>query len=193
MNIIYLLIVILVPIIPAYLLFKKLKSSAEASGPISPIKEFSVKFGGAFAGYFPIFLLLYFKLPNTFEEIKQSQPWEITGTIKDADTKKIIEDPYGDLQVVLKPFSDVTDAGMITLYLLERKTPIGEEKLDYVLRIEDKKGIYVSTDAINLDDLKNQSKNSNKIQIPDSFLMLSKKIKELKDSITTSPIMEISN
>ena len=193
MNIIYLLIVILVPIIPAYLLFKKLKSSAEASGPISPIKEFSVKFGGAFAGYFPIFLLLYFKLPNTFEEIKQSQPWEITGRIKDAATNKIIEDPYGDLQVILKPFSDVTDDGKITLYLLETPTLIGEEKLDYVLRIEDKKGIYESTNAINLDDLKNQSKNPNKIWIPDSLLMLSKKPKESTDSITTSPIMEISN
>src|SRR5437867_686147 len=85
MNIIYLLIVILVPVIPAYLLFKKLKSSAEASGPISPIKEFTVKFGGAFAGYFPIFLLLYFKLPHEFaQKTSKELLWEISGNVTDA-------------------------------------------------------------------------------------------------------------
>jgi hypothetical protein len=93
--------VILVPIIPAYLLFKKLKSSAEAAGPVSPIKEFTVKFGGAFAAYFPIFLLLYFKLPNQFAQ--QPDPikdlWEIKGNVTDATTNRLIQSSAADLVI----------------------------------------------------------------------------------------------
>ena len=175
MNIIYLLIVILVPIIPAYLLFKKLKSSAEAAGPISPIKEFSVKFGGAFAGYFPIFLLLYFKLPNSFkEEAKKCEFWEITGTIRDAVTKKTIQNSDAELKLNLEPFSRVNKTGTFTLYLVPIPTPLGVDKLNYELQIEDENDIYFSNDAIKLDDFRKES-SGRQIILPDSFLMLSKK------------------
>src|SRR6185436_18881920 len=123
--------------IPAYLLFKKLKSSAQVTGPISPIKEFSVKFGGAFAGYFPIFLLLYFKLPNTLkEEANQCEFWEVTGTITDAATNKTILDPKADLTLKLEPFSSVNKTGTFTLYLVPIPTPVGADKLNYQLRVE---------------------------------------------------------
>jgi hypothetical protein len=59
-RIIYLLIIIIAPVIPAFLLFKFLpKSSANASGPF---KGLQIKLGGAFAGYFPVFLLLILKI-----------------------------------------------------------------------------------------------------------------------------------
>jgi hypothetical protein len=191
MNIIYLLIVILVPIIPAYLLFKKLKSSAEASGPVSPIKEFSVKFGGAFAGYFPIFFLLYFKLPNEFtQQTKSEEPWEIIGTIKDATTNKTIQkNSDAELQVVLQPFSRVKESGSFTLYLVSTK-PIGKEILDYELQIEDKKGVYLSSDVIQLDEFRDQFKDTRKIKIPDSCLKLTKKPTGLVDSVSVSPPKE---
>ncbi len=190
-NIIYLLIVILVPIVPAYLLFKKLKSSAEATGPVSPIKEFTVKFGGAFAGYFPIFLLLYFKLPNKFSY--QPDPvkdlWEISGNVTDANTHRPIQTSEGNLQVILEPTSKVT-SGTFTLYLLSSLFH-GKEKLDYRLQVEDNKGGYLSSNEINLDNFREQFKNSQEIHLPDSCLMLSRKTTIAADSAKIGDLNEI--
>jgi hypothetical protein len=44
-----------VPILPAFLLFKAIKSNANLSGPF---KGMTVKLGGAFAGYFLVLLLM---------------------------------------------------------------------------------------------------------------------------------------
>ena len=43
----------LLPLVPAYLLFRALPSQAEISGPF---KGMTVKLGGAFAAYFLVFL-----------------------------------------------------------------------------------------------------------------------------------------
>lgn len=48
----------LVPMIPAYVLFKTLGGKAEVTG--AEFYGFNVKLGGAFAGYFALLLLLYF-------------------------------------------------------------------------------------------------------------------------------------
>jgi len=190
-NIIYLLIVILIPIIPAYLLFKKLKSSAEASGPISPIKEFTVKFGGAFAGYFPIFLLLYFKLPHQFTQNDiPTDVWLITGTVTDAATHKKIQNSEA-LHLTLQPSSTVPNA-KVNLWLPTTKRP-GTEYVDYSLRIEDTSKIYFSSNLIYLGDLKptnlGQLRN---IALPDSDLMLTKKT-TLSDDAMVKPAKEINN
>ena len=188
-NIIYLLIVILVPIIPAYLLFKKLKSSARASGPISPIKDFTVKFGGAFAGYFPIFLLLYLKLPHQFTQVSTKKDlWEITGNVKDADTNKKIQSSQADLQVILEPYSKVK-GGTFTLYLPSAIIN-GKEKLDYRLQVEDNKEVYLSSNELNLDEIKDQFKKTRVIQLPDSVLMLTKKITATVDTLKVQPARE---
>jgi len=191
MNVIYLLIVILVPIIPAYLLFKKLKSSAKASGPISPVKDFTVKFGGAFAGYFPIFLLLYFKLPHQFtQESTKKDLWEITGNVRDADTNKKIQSSQADLQVILEPYSKVK-GGTFTLYLPSAIIN-GKEKLDYRLQVEDNKEIYLSSNELNLDEIKDQFKKTKVIQIPDSVLMLNKKVSASVDTVKVLPVKEVN-
>jgi hypothetical protein len=191
-NITYLLIVILVPIIPAFLLFKKLKSSAEASGPISPIKEFTVKFGGAFAGYFPIFLLLYFKLPHQFsQENDVDNLWEVKGNVLDATTRSKIKSNQADLQVVLEPYSKVK-GGVFTIYL-PSSIINGKEKLDYRLQVEDNKEVYLSSNELNLDDLKDQFKKTRVIQLPDSALMLNKKDIVSVDTLSVQPVTESPN
>jgi uncharacterized membrane protein len=77
-NIIYLLVVILAPIFPAFLLFmiKGLQSTANASGPY---KGMAIKVGGAFGGYFIVFFILVFKLPNEFASAKKSE-WRVNAT-----------------------------------------------------------------------------------------------------------------
>ncbi len=60
MDILYLAAMILLPIVPAFLLFKLLAAAGQVSGKLM---GFSIKLGGAFAGYFAVLLLLMFELP----------------------------------------------------------------------------------------------------------------------------------
>ncbi len=48
-------VVTLLPIVPAYVLFRALPSQAEVSGPFQGM---TIKLGGAFSAYFIVFLLL---------------------------------------------------------------------------------------------------------------------------------------
>lgn len=73
LNVIYLLIIIFAPILPAFIFFKFLpKNKAAVAGPF---KGFQVKIAGAFAGYFLIFIILIgyvkplLKPPSTSEKL----------------------------------------------------------------------------------------------------------------------------
>ncbi len=55
-DLVFMISTILVPIVPAYLLFKLLDSKGTADGKVL---GFNVKLGGAFAGYFAVVLLIY--------------------------------------------------------------------------------------------------------------------------------------
>jgi hypothetical protein len=59
-RLLYIAVLVLVPIIPAYLLFRALPSEATASGPF---KGLSIKLGGAFAGYFLVLLAIAYLVP----------------------------------------------------------------------------------------------------------------------------------
>lgn len=198
-NTIYLLIIILVPIIPAYLLFKKLKSSAEANGPITPAKSFGVKLGGAFAGYFSIFLPLYIKVPLKFSqpEIKHATQvnaqlnsaedvWFIKGNVRDGSTGNLIRDPAAELRVVIKPDFEVS-GGTFGIFLPSSMT-MGKKRLRYKLQIEDKNNVYASSTDIDLDNFWDLRKDSSIIILPDSLFLLGKKPKSgFVDTIRTTP------
>ena len=51
---IFLVVIVLIPMIPAWLIFKNLPSEAAVKGPF--IKGLKVNLQGAFAGYFVIFI-----------------------------------------------------------------------------------------------------------------------------------------
>jgi len=60
MDLIYLAATILVPIVPAAFLFKALPSKPGSTGSITGrFQGMELKFGGAFAGYFAIFFLVF--------------------------------------------------------------------------------------------------------------------------------------
>jgi len=73
---VWLIVTILVPIVPALILFWALPSAGEAEGTFQGMR---LKFGGAFAGYFGIFVLLLFygKAPAP-----QWEAWEVRGEVK---------------------------------------------------------------------------------------------------------------
>ncbi|HYJ80564.1 MAG TPA: hypothetical protein VEW03_13210 [Longimicrobiaceae bacterium] len=73
-SILYVIVLVLLPIIPAYFLFKALPSRADVSGPL---KGLTVKLGGAFAGYFLLFLVL----PRFFPPPTHLKPYTLRGQL----------------------------------------------------------------------------------------------------------------
>jgi hypothetical protein len=67
----------LLPLVPAYLLFRALPSQAEISGPF---KGLTVKLGGAFAAYFLVFFVLWSGL-NVETERFHYHTWTINGSV----------------------------------------------------------------------------------------------------------------
>jgi len=55
-DLLYLMGILLLPIVPAFLLFKALPSTGDVSGPLGGLQ---IKLSGAFAGYFAIVVLLF--------------------------------------------------------------------------------------------------------------------------------------
>jgi hypothetical protein len=80
-NAVALLLITLVPIIPAAVTFKLLPSTAEADGPLQGLK---IKLTGAFCGYFLIFLTLI-GIRGNFEGPGYQQ-WSVQGTIVLSDS-----------------------------------------------------------------------------------------------------------
>ena len=84
-NIVIMLIIILVPIIPAYLLFKLLPATTVVKGPFKGLK---IDLSGAFAGYFLIFLVLV-GIRTSFQSTNY-QEWTAIGRIVPPDAGAVI-------------------------------------------------------------------------------------------------------
>ncbi len=78
-GLVVLLVIVLVPIIPAYLLFKFLPSKAVANGPLQGLR---IDLGGGFAGYFLVFLTL---IPLRGSFTTGYDKWTVTGRIVDSE------------------------------------------------------------------------------------------------------------
>jgi len=61
------MVLIIIPIVPAYVLFKALPASAEVTGPLQGL---GLKLGGAFAGYFALLVLTFVELPRVRHHTK---------------------------------------------------------------------------------------------------------------------------
>jgi hypothetical protein len=74
--------IVLVPIVPAYLLFKILPSTGNVNGTL---KGMEIKLGGAFAGYFALVFLIISELPKIKEVVNpaSAQVWDVVGQIVD--------------------------------------------------------------------------------------------------------------
>ncbi len=100
--------VILIPILPAYILYKTLRSTAVVNGPL---KGFKIHLGGAFAGYFTLVLVLlaFFKAPPKYEL------WEVRGQIQ-CDTCGEFDTRH--LNLSLKPPNQaITSDGMFDVLI----------------------------------------------------------------------------
>ena len=100
MPLLVLATVVLLPILPAYLLFKALPSTAIVSGPLQGL---NINLSGAFAGYFAVVVLIIASHKILFPApVPPYQVWEVSGQVVDATTGRPIE-PLGPTDVVLVP------------------------------------------------------------------------------------------
>jgi hypothetical protein len=106
-------VIVLLPIIPAYLLFKALPTSADVSGVLQGMH---VKLGGAFGGYFVLVVLILTQLPQIKEFMKEpsketktaappaaQEVWRVEGQVVDEQGDAI--QPLGPSDVQLMPQS----------------------------------------------------------------------------------------
>lgn len=77
--VVLMVVAILLPIIPSFIFFKYLPSDANMQGPFKGMKT---KLGGAFAGYFVIFIVMVGLINNNKKQYSSYAPyevWHITG------------------------------------------------------------------------------------------------------------------
>ncbi len=74
-------LIVLIPLIPAYILFKTLKTSAEVSG--KEFFGFQVQLGGAFAGYFVLLLLLVHVFSDSIHPPRTQTVYHLKGQVVD--------------------------------------------------------------------------------------------------------------
>ncbi|HET9408420.1 MAG TPA: hypothetical protein VFO39_14355 [Candidatus Sulfotelmatobacter sp.] len=111
---------ILLPVLPAYFLFKALPATADVSGPFQGLQ---IKLSGAFAGYFLLFVFIIYNL-KTIMPPASAQVWEISGHVTDANGGRILRlDPT---DVALSPPGIMWDNdGGFTIRVTTTETPGG--------------------------------------------------------------------
>src|SRR5215210_568088 len=75
---VYIVLIVLLPMVPAIAIFKLLPSRAAVTGPFKGLK---INLGGAFAGYF-VLLVLLLSIFHTPPAEGRSQIWRVKGRVR---------------------------------------------------------------------------------------------------------------
>jgi hypothetical protein len=113
-------VAVLLPIVPALILFKSLPSQGQVKGPF---KGLQIKFGGAFAGYLVIFLLILRFMPSDYTRY---ETWTVRGKI-DFKHGPDEEEPNGaEISVrLVPPHLVILDQGLFTFEIPVTGKPDG--------------------------------------------------------------------
>ncbi len=120
-NTVYLVILILLPIVPAYLLFKSLPSTADVT---SVFKGRQIKLTGAFAGYFLLFYICMLQFKSLIQPDEIYQVWTLSGTVVDAANNRPVDDTRNP-KIAYAPPSSITN-GVFQLKI------VAEKKIDRI-------------------------------------------------------------
>ncbi|MFN2507755.1 MAG: hypothetical protein ABR589_03170, partial [Chthoniobacterales bacterium] len=122
-NLIWLFTAILLPIIPAFLIYKFLPSTADVSGPFHGMV---IKLGGAFAGYFLLVMVVFF-WPRPKARDLVSEVWTLKGQVEDEDGMTL---PPDKVNLSIKPPSvNYLGDGSFEMDILVRRGQVGQIKL----------------------------------------------------------------
>jgi len=147
-NIIYLIIWFILPVVPAFILFRFLPSTAIAKGPFHGLR---VDLGGAFGGYFLLFITLIplmFRLIRAKENI--GEIWTVKGMVVDMTNNKIRQSSNPELTLI--PSTEVRN-GEFSVDLVAKRMDNGLVQFPAITIKADK---YVSANLESLDYLLDQ-------------------------------------
>jgi hypothetical protein len=103
---IFMAMAVLIPLVPAFILFKMLPATGSLSGPWQGL---NIKFSGAFAGYLIIFLCLLWIRPVDFNHY---HTWKVSGRLEIMPAKDETAPNIHDVVVrVVPPHLDVMNEG----------------------------------------------------------------------------------
>lgn len=106
-NFIYIIGMVLLPLIPAFIIFRYLPvgTGAEASTPSWMGSGLSVRFTGAFAGYTVLFFVLYLVITPLLQVPPDPtlKDWKIVGRITDMNTHDLPDEILSDLKFLVMP------------------------------------------------------------------------------------------
>ena len=118
MELVNLAAMVLLPLIPAWILYRVLPSSGNVSGALG---GFHIKLGGAFGGYFALVILMLWYGPK----LAKDQVWTVTGQIGFEDQSQA-----PDLTSILvssqPPSLDLDKTGRFTMQILVKPGQAGE-------------------------------------------------------------------
>jgi hypothetical protein len=121
-NLATLACILLLPIVPALLIFWLLPSTAIVSGPL---RGFKLDLGGAFAGYFALVLLVLFT-HNVWAPEPTYQVWEVSGTVTDEEGLAFA--PLDEKNIALTPRAlQLSQGGTFALIFDATPAPGGGE------------------------------------------------------------------
>ncbi|HYK90527.1 MAG TPA: hypothetical protein VE398_17270 [Acidobacteriota bacterium] len=107
----YMLLILLLPLIPAFVLFRFLPSTADVTGPF---KGLTLKLGGAFAGYF-VTVLLSWQVAKSMAEPTWSDNWNVVAQIT-FDGPQAAHPPASQAVVLVKPpTADIDSNGQLQM------------------------------------------------------------------------------
>jgi hypothetical protein len=131
---------VLLPLVPAFLLFAFLPSTGEAKGPFMGLQ---IKFGGAFAGYLVVFLVMWYSIPKDMQH--HYQQWTIKGVVKLRHPEKEQEPNIRTVVCrVIPPKFDVENDGSFSLEVLVPEDDQGRPKYpDLDINLADYGGVTV--------------------------------------------------
>jgi len=112
-------VAVLLPILPALLLFKALPSQGQVKGPF---KGLQIKFGGAFAGYLVILVLLLRYLPSSYTTYST---WTVMGRIAFQHDAQFEDPNSAEISVRLVPPHLELDPGPFTFEVPVTQKPDG--------------------------------------------------------------------
>ena len=124
-NALVLSLVVLLPLIPAYVLYRFLSSEANVEGPLHGLK---FKLGGAFAAYF----ILFIALSRLAVSLPTYDVWTVRGQLAYPDEGEIFDDNLVRF-VVKPPGVALHPDGRFQLTLFRVPDPSGEYALPTVI------------------------------------------------------------
>lgn len=102
--------VLLLPLIPAFILFKLLPSTAVVGGPLQGLR---IDLSGAFGAYFALVVLIFSTKNSVWDPVPTYQVWTVTGTVTDSNGAPVA--PLGAGDVSLLPPTLTESNGWFTI------------------------------------------------------------------------------